>query len=148
VHHRGAGGQGRGKQLLDGRPIVRYEFGDEDDEERESTLIVDSIEAADAATDDDKKRPTRTPKNQAAFMTAVGQALERTGIKKRPFNDGPLVRTVTEDQVLERYSRIRADAVPDTRDREFRRQLGNAIKREELIARAVDGETLIWKPDN
>ncbi len=127
--------------------LVPFEFGDEHDDDRESTLIVDSIVMADAAAADDGHKGARIPKNQAAFMTAVEQAIERHGISKQPLNDGPWLRTVTEKQVLERYSIIRADAGPETREREFRRQFAQAIKREDLITRFHGGDTLVWRPE-
>ena len=127
--------------------LARFEFGDEHDDDRESTLMVDSVEAdAAAADDEDDKRVAGIPKNQAAFMTAVDQALERHGTRKRPFRDGSYVNCVTREQVLERYIKVRADAAPATRERDFRRQLSAAVKREDLIARERDGETLLWKP--
>ena len=126
--------------------LVKFEFGDEHEDGRESTLIVDTIEEVAAAADDEAKRPPSIPKSQAAFMTAVDQALERKGTRKRPFKDGPYVNAVTREQVLERYLRVRADAAPATRERDFRRQLGDAVKREDLVTRERDGETLVWKP--
>jgi len=127
--------------------LARFEFGEEHDDERESTLIVDAVEdAAAAADDEEEKRAPSIPRNQAAFMTAVEQALERYGIRKRPFRDGPYVNCVTRERVLERYIKVRADATPATRERDFRRQLSAAVKREDLIARERDGETLLWKP--
>jgi hypothetical protein len=127
--------------------LTRFEFGDEHDDDRESTLMIDTIEDDAAAADDkDDKRAPSIPKNQAAFMTAVDQALERYGNRKRPFRDGPYVNCVSRERVLERYLRVRADAAPATRERDFRRQLSAAVKREDLIARERDGETLLWKP--
>ena len=65
--------------------LARFEFGDEHDDDRELTLMVDSVEAdAAAADDEDDKRAASIPKNQAAFMTAVDQALERTAPASGP----------------------------------------------------------------
>ena len=115
--------------------------------ERESTLIVRSVEIVTAAPEAiDQAKRASIPKNQAAFMTAFDQALEEDGARKRPLKDGPMVRTVTRDQVRQRWDTIRADLEDDdTRKRVFNLQLKNAINREDLVTRNRDGQTLLWR---
>lgn len=127
--------------------LVRFEFGDEHDEDRESTLIVDKIEPSGAADEDKAERKKKVPEGQKAFMTAFDQAVASKGSRRQPLTDGPFVETVSSEQLFEVYSRIRADLKPESRDREFDRQLGSAIKREDLITRDVGGETLIWRAE-
>lgn len=129
--------------------LVRFEFGDEHDEECESTLIVDTIEPSGQATEDEgKKKARKVPDGLKAFMTAFDQALEAKGTRKKPLTDGPVVMTVTSEQLFEVYSQIRADEVkPDTKRRSFERQLGQAVKREGLITCKHDGEILIWRAE-
>jgi hypothetical protein len=140
------------KDSADGTALLArfdiHELGEpEPGHERESTLIVRSVEIVTAAPEAiDQAKRASVPKNQAAFMTAFDQALESDGARKRPLKDGPIVRTVTRDQVRQRWDTIRADLEDDdTRRRVFDRQLKNAIDREDLVTRKRDDETLIWR---
>jgi len=125
--------------------LERYEF----DGTGESTLIVSSVEISpDGQAGETAARDTpRIPKNQAAFMTAVTQALEKHGKRKRPFADGPVVYCVTRESARQRFDIIRADLKDeDSRKRIFNNQLAAAVAREDLVTRLIDGETLLWSP--
>jgi AAA domain len=120
----------------------RIELGDEHAEHCESTLIVDTIEPTEAASD--KPRASVAP-SEHAFMTAFDQALDRHGIELHLPDNGPRVKAVNNDYLRATYYQRRADLDADGKRRTFNRHLGNLIEREVLVSREINGTSLAWR---
>src|SRR5262249_15827501 len=124
-----------------------FEFGDEHDERRESTLIVDSIEEAATATDESgqSKRQRITPK-LGVFMTSVQIALDRDGKREALPNKGPKRKTVRIEAVGPIYYDKGADLESESKRKAFARQLNDAIERELIVVGTINGEAMLWLP--
>jgi hypothetical protein len=120
------------------------------DPECASTLVVESIEpggmsTATTSTDKAKRRPS---KQQRAFMDAVRQARDKVGQMIRPFNDGPSVHAVDHEEVRPVYYAMLGGEVAEKSKRTlFARRYKAAIDAQEIIARDLDGTTMIWLPE-
>jgi hypothetical protein len=128
--------------------LKRFEFGDEHDAERESTLIVDRIDSGQviAATPPKKSRDS-IARDLRVFMTSFGIALDDHGYQVRLPNKGPKVRAVSIETVRPIYYAKRADLdVQDSKKTAFGRDLKKAIMHEVLLSGEVDGEALLWRP--
>jgi hypothetical protein len=130
-----------------------FRFGDEHDECAETTLIVKSVEPVAAAADDrapvgKSKRRSRPPPLLNRFMTAFDNALRDHGKYIHLPDSGPGARVVEIERVRAAYYDMRPDLDnADSKGAAFRRAMGQAISRENLIAREIAGEKLLWRPD-
>jgi hypothetical protein len=92
--------------------LERFEFGDDHDERRESTLLVKSIKQAEGINADDpgkSRRGAGPPKSMRALTTSMDIALDRFGIELRLPNSGPKVKAVKVALVRSTYFGKRAD---------------------------------------
>jgi hypothetical protein len=129
--------------------LERFELGDEHDENRHTTLMVESIEIAVADHSSQpatKKRAGMTP-TLTTFMTSFDIALHRHGIEVRLPDNGPKVKAVTLDYLRNTYYGKRSD-LDDVQSKgaAFRRHLQTAIDREVLVSGTINGLSMLWRP--
>jgi hypothetical protein len=124
--------------------LKAVQFGDEHDEQRESTLIVDSIEAE--SSDTQPKRERVSPGLRAA-MTAIDIGIDQHGSEITLPNRGPRVRAVAIETVRKIYVGKRADDLTeDSKRRTFDRHLESLIDREIVVSGQLAGHPMLWKP--
>jgi hypothetical protein len=126
--------------------LQKVELGDEHDEERHTTLMVETIELAGAAEDNTataKKKPTPSLK---AFMTSVEITMHRFGIDVHLPDSGPRVKAVRIEHLRTTYYGKRADLEDDSKRKVFRDQLKAAIERELIVSGTINGEPMLWYP--
>jgi hypothetical protein len=132
--------------------LKRVELGDEHAERRESTLIVDKIEAAERpAGDGPKKTRERIPPALGAFTTSGEIAMHRHGIEVQlPITiEGAKpakVKAVREELVRSIYYQKRGDLDPESKRKAFQRHLREAIDRELVVCGEINGQLMLWKP--
>jgi AAA domain-containing protein len=124
--------------------LERIEFGDEHDERRESTLKVRSITPAEIEKPTQKR--TKITPTLAAFMTSVGIALDRHGIIVQLPDNGPKVKAVNVELVRPVYYDKRSDLEGDSKRKTFARQMEDAIVREILFSKMINGLPMLYLP--
>lgn len=120
-------------------------LGMDEDNEPVTTAVVDWLGTASRAADTNRK--LRTPALKL-FFSSLDEALADHGRDVRPFEaNGPSVRAVAQDAHRDKYlERCATDANPDSKRKQYRRHLQEAINRELVTAREVNGSLMIWKP--
>jgi hypothetical protein len=134
--------------VVSGSNVIR--LGDEHDEERPSTLIVEKVEIAAPADHSSsrgkKARAGETPMLRT-FMTSVGIAFDGHGEMFQLPDGGPKVRAVNVEAVRPVYYAKRPDLDnSDSRGAAFRRHLEAAIDRQLLCWGLIDGQGMLWRP--
>jgi hypothetical protein len=133
--------------------LERVVIGHDEDGDEISTLVVNSVEDAEAAVN--RPRAKLIPPSQRLLMACVVDAIEQDGESFKPFSDGPVVRGVADGAVRKLYfTRIaeRADSDEDQdklfdRQRKgFKRSIEAAIKSRAVIAIERKGERFLWLP--
>jgi hypothetical protein len=120
-----------------------------------STLVVESVEPG-AIEGSKAPQPKSIPRGQRLLIAVVSQALSEDETAKiiRPFNDGPLVKAVSDEAVRRRYSRI-AEKAKDGEDPQklaarqrqaFYTAIKNAINGTILMACEQDETRFLWLP--
>jgi AAA domain len=134
--------------------MSRVVLGHDEDGDEISTLIVDSVEEAQAAPSAPATKSV--PKSLRLLMDVVAQVLDEAGADIRAFGAaGPKVRAVAERHIRKLYfDRIAEKADPDEDaeklyDRQrvsFKRAIKSAIDAKLLVANECGGERVIWLP--
>ena len=134
--------------------MSRVVLGHDEDGDEISTLIVDSVEEAQAAPSAPATKSV--PKSLRLLMDVVAQVLDEAGADIRAFGAaGPKVRAVAERHIRKLYfDRIAEKADPDEDaeklyDRQrvsFKRAIKSAIDAKLLVADECGGERFIWLP--
>jgi hypothetical protein len=134
--------------------MSRVVLGHDEDGDEISTLIVDSVEEAQAAPSAPATKSV--PKSLRLLMDVVAQVLDEVGADIRAFGAaGPKVRAVAERHIRKLYfDRIAEKADPDEDaeklyDRQrvsFKRAIKSAIDAKLLVADECGGERVIWLP--
>jgi hypothetical protein len=125
-----------------------HQFGDEHDEARASTLIVEAIKPVATGGGDEAPRQQRKKiaPNLRAFMTAFDQAMHRHGIEAHLPNNGPRVKAVSIELLRRTYYAKRADLDEDSKRKAFQRQSAKAVEDELLVSGEIGGTPMVWLP--
>ena len=134
--------------------LSRVVLGHDEDGDEISTLIVDSVQEAEASAL--TPSPKSIPPQQRMLMAVVAAVIEEAGEAFAPFGaDGPQVRGVADSMIRARYyARIAEQAEPDEdrkklseRQRKaFNNAVRDALKAERLFAKERDGGRYVWLP--
>ena len=127
---------------------VLERVGLDNDPEGESTLIVERVEpkALEPETPASELRARRTPPTMRALLEAFEQALHDKGETVQPFKDGPRLRSVDLEIVRPIYYAMRADDLTEgSRRTVFARHVRNAVDRQDIITRVIDGRVMVWR---
>lgn len=131
--------------------LSRVVVGHDEDGEEISTLIVDAVGEAEKITEPPKAKAI--PPSQRLLMSVVRQAIDATGRMVKPFENGPLVKAVSEQRIRDLYfarmaETADADEEPEKlyqrQRKNFRNAVAGALKAQSLAAQEIDGERFIW----
>lgn len=132
--------------------LSRVAVGTDEDGDEISTLVVDAVDDAEAPTEAPKPKPV--PPSQRLLMSVVMQAIDASGRAVKPFENGPMVKAVSEQQVRVMYfARMAETADADENPgklyqrqrKNFRNAVAGGLKAQSLAAQEIDGERFIWK---
>ncbi|MEJ0095434.1 MAG: AAA family ATPase [Methylocella sp.] len=130
--------------------LSRIVIGRDSDGDDISTLVVDRLDDTETAKVRDTSKAISPA--QRLLMDVTYIALDEAGKDIRPFNDGPTVRAVNDEEIRKRlYARIAEQAGPDDPEKlkerqrkSFNRSIEDMLKRKILVARQAEGQRFIW----
>jgi hypothetical protein len=131
--------------------LQKFEFGDEHDERRESTLIVTKIAAVEGqegeTEDQPRPRKRRHSPNDSLFFSCMDQSLDRHGIELYLSDGRPRVKAVNSEYVRTLFARRRPD-IKDTDSvrRMFDRFLDKHLGGQALLAEKESGLVYLFYP--
>jgi hypothetical protein len=136
--------------------LARVVIGKDEDGEDVSTLFVESVETG-AISGGKPPQQKSIPRAQRQLISVITQALSEDETAKtiRPFNDGPLVRAVSDEAVRSRYYARIAEKARDDEDPQkltnrqrqaFYTAIKDALKATILMACEQDGTRYLWLP--
>jgi hypothetical protein len=126
--------------------LKRVVLAEDEDGDEISSLVVESITEAQSVTPKKAAGKPKPPPSANLLMACVSEALGAHGRNIRPFVDGPAVRGVSAERVRQVFYDRLADKDASTKRSAFHRGVNGSVQRQDLFAKEIDGERILWLP--
>ena len=142
---------GRVEKQKDGEDGLSFTFclnpvtlGNDDEGDPVSTCVISDI--SELGRSKSKRTPmTKIPQSLKLFMDIFDQAIAELGKMKRPFPDGPEVRTIDREALRIAFYKRTVCETPNSKRSAFNRSLNSAMSAKYILAAESDSGALLWK---